>query len=357
MKVYIESLGCDSTLSDANRLRECCLNNFIEITEDYLSADNIVLFSCGFNEIILRDNLKKLSRLRQNKKAKLILAGCIPKIISVSKRIADEIVGPKEISKFNTLFNLKIEIEQFSPKFEREDRQIIRISTGCCGKCSYCAIKIATGFIKSRNYEDIIKDLRDGLKRGVKKFVFTSEDNGSWGQDMSTNICFLLEKIEEMHEHFKVLITTFNPKWFLRYPQLYNLLKSDKFEKNIYLSLQSGSDRILKLMKREYSVDDYIRVYHKLKKEIPEIKIRSDFLVGFPSETEEDFNKTYNLINNLDFYFIQVFAYTDMRKTLAKKINPKITKNVKYSRVKKLIELFLKKNENEKRALIQTNIY
>lgn len=350
-------MGCDSSISDANQLKQCCLNNGILLTQDCSLANYVVLFSCGFNKVILSENLIKLKKLRKISKAKLILAGCIPKIKNSSKKLVDYSFGPKELYKFNNLFNLKRRIEDFSPKFNREDRQIIRISTGCCGRCSYCAIKIATGFVKSRKEEEIVKDIRNGLSQGIKKFVLTSEDNGSWGQDNSTNICFLLKKINEIPGNFRVLLTTFNPKWFLEYPELYELFKLPKFEKNVYLSLQSGSNRILKLMNRGYTVEDYLEVYDRLKKEIPLLKIRSDFLIGFPSEKEDDFNETYNLLKKLDFYFVQIFAYTDMEKTEAMMMKPKIRREIKYRRTKELINLFLEKNKDEKRALIQTNLY
>jgi threonylcarbamoyladenosine tRNA methylthiotransferase MtaB len=356
MKVYIESMGCDSSISDANQLRECCLNNSLEITGNYMEADYIVLFSCGFNSIILSENINRFKKFYKNQKAKLILTGCVPKIKPSFFRIADFYFGSREMHKFNTLFNFKKKIEEFSPNFNRKDKKIIRISTGCCGKCSYCAIKIATGYVKSRKAEEIIKDIKQGLKEGINKFVFTSEDNGSWGQDFSKNICNLLEKITHIGGDFKILLTTFNPRWFIKYPELYSLFKSSKFEKNIYLSLQSGSNRMLKLMNRGYSVKEYLDVYNRLKKEIPEIKIRSDFLVGFPSENNEDFNETLKFIQKLDFYFIQVFSYTDMEGTTAKNIGPKINKVIKEKRVKKIIKLFLEKNKNEKRELINTNI-
>jgi MiaB/RimO family radical SAM methylthiotransferase len=356
VRVYIESLGCDSSISDSHQLIECCMNNNLDITANFLEADFIILFSCGFNKVILSKNIGKIEEFRTNKKAKIILAGCVPNIEKSTRHLADYSIGPKELYLLDDILKFKKSIKLFSPKFIRQDREIIRIATGCCGECSYCAIKIATGYVSSRSEKEIIADIKNGLKKGIRKFVLTSEDNGSWGQDCSKDITILLEEINKTKGSFKMLLTTFNPRWFIKYPKLFDLLKSEKFEKNIYLSLQSASNRILNLMKRDYTVEDYLNIYYRLKKEIPSIKIRSDFLIGFPSETEEDFMKTYNIIKKLDFYFLEVFAYTDMKDTLAIKLKPKVSNSIKISRVKNIIKLFLDKNKDQARPLIQTNI-
>ena len=166
----------------------------------------------------------------------------------------------------------------------------------------------------------------------------------------------MIKSINQIEGDFKITLTTFNPQWFIKYPELFELLKSDKIEKKIYLPLQSGSNRVLELMQRDYSVEQYKEIFERIKREIPKMKIQADVLVGFPTETEEEFEKTLELVKKLDIYFLQVFAYTDMKKTKAEKLEPKIPFEETEKRAKKIIDLFLEKYKEEERNLVNTNL-
>jgi len=355
MKAYIEAMGCDSNLADANKVIKFLKANNVEIVSDSKKADYIFFMSCGFNNIILNDNLNRLEELKKLD-AKIILGGCIPKIKEEIIKKVDFFFSPREISKLDTFFRFKKKSKNFSPSFKRKGKKIIRISTGCDGSCSYCIIRKANGRTKSRSFEEIKRDIEEGLKEGFNKFLFTSEDCGSWGQDINKNIINLVEGVSKIKGNFKVSLTTFNPQWFMKYPKIYECLKKDKIDKKIYLSLQSGSNRILKLMNREYSVEDYLYIFNRLKKEIQDIQIHSDVLVGFPTEKEKDFKKTLDLVTKLDIYFLQVFAYTDMENTPAKNFRPKIDFEISKGRCKKIISTFLEKNKDQNRKLVNTNL-
>ena len=349
-------MGCESNLADTNRIRNYFNVNGANVIKDYKKADIIILMSCGFNQIMMKDNLARLNKFNKTN-AKVLLGGCIPKIKKETTKLVDDFFGPKDLDKLDQIFNFKTKIKEVSPQFNRKAKSIIRISTGCEGKCSYCAIKIANGITKSRKIEDIKKDIKQGLKEGYSKFVFTAEDTGSWGKDIGTNILGLLTEIIKIKDKFKVTLTTINPKWFIKFPKLIDLLKSEKIEKKVYLSLQSGSNRILRLMNRQYSVQEYRSVFDKLKKEIPEVKIQVDVIVGFPTETKKDFLDSLQLIKELNIYFLQVFAYTDMEGTISNNITPKIPYDTIEKRAKEIILAFLEKNKDcNKRKLVNTNI-
>ncbi len=355
MKVYIESMGCDSNIADSNKVKKFLKESEFEIVSDFKNTDFIILMSCGFNKIILKDNVHRLKEFKKTG-AKLILGGCIPKIDPEVCDLVDYYFGPKEFERLKEIFNSSKDIENISPEFRREDRKIIRIATGCEGKCTYCAIKTANGRTKSRTIEKIIQDIKDGIQSGYSKFIFTSEDNGSWGQDINSDISKLIKSIDKIEGNFKITLTTFNPQWFIKYPELFELLNSGKIEKKIYLPLQSGSNRILKLMQRDYSIEQYLEIFRKIKSKIPEMKIQVDVLVGFPTETEEDFEKTFNVIKNLDIYYLQVFAYTDMKRTISNDLKPKIPFKTTKKRAKQLINFFLEKHKNRKGNILHTNL-
>lgn len=356
MKAYIESLGCASNQADTNKIKKYFVANSVQLVSDYKNAEIIVLMSCGFNQIILEENIKRLNEFKQTG-AKVYLGGCIPKIKKDVNELVDYSFGPKDLDNLDLIFGFDNKIENFSSEFNEKDKKIIRIATGCEGKCSYCAIKIANGITKSRSLEEIKKDILDGLKEGYSKFVFTSEDNGSWGTDLGFSIIDLINEIDNLEGDFIVTLTTIHPIWFLKYPRLIKALKSKKIEKKIYFPLQSGSNKILDLMKRNYTVEDYKSIFKKLKTEIPKIMIQCDILVGFPTEDEKDFEETLKIVNELDIAFLQVFAYTDMKGTYSDKIIPKVPYPVTVNRTKKVISAFLKKNKLVKnRKLINTNI-
>ena len=191
---------------------------------------------------------------------------------------------------------------------------------------------------------------------GITNFVFTAEDLGSWGTDMGMNVSDLVDSLEQIDEDFKVSLTTIHPKSFLNNPALFESLKSDKVEKSIYMPIQSGSNKVLERMSREYTKEDYLSIFKRLKKEIPKIRIQSDFLVGFPGEAEDDFNETLELIKDLDFSYIQVFAYTDMERTPANKIEPKIPRDIIEKRTAKAITEFLKKHPGVEKNIVNTNV-
>jgi threonylcarbamoyladenosine tRNA methylthiotransferase CDKAL1 len=343
MKAYIESMGCDSNRADTNRVQKYLKGNGVDVVEDYKIADYIILMSCGFNSIIMKENLKRLYNFKKTD-AKIILGGCIPKLEKIK---VDYAFGPKELYKLDEIFKLPNKIANFSPEFNRKHKKIVRVSTGCSGKCSYCAIKLANGKTKSRSIEDIKKDIQNGLNEGFSRFIFASEDIGSWGIDVDSSIIDLLKKIIQIPGNFSIQLTTVHPKWFLKYPELFDVFSSEKIEKKVYLPLQSGSDRILKLMKRGYTVKEFLYIFNKLKN----IKIQTDVLVGFPTETEEEFKQTFDLIKELDIYFLQVFAYTDMENTISSKIYPKVPYSIAETRAKACIKGFLKKGRK-----VNTNI-
>lgn len=365
IKVFIESFACASNIADTNRVRSYFDINGNQIVDDPGTADLIILMSCGFNQIIKKQHFKRMDVLQglSKKEAIIMMGGCISKIdkdyAGYLNKKGIYTFGPREIEMLDNMFGYKHKIRDISPVFKEQDSKVIRISTGCKGKCTYCAIKFANGSTLSRSVGDIKKDIIKGMSEGFSKFKFTSEDTGAWGQDIRSNIVNLLNEIAAMDGDFRLTLSTIHPKWFLKYPkQLIEALKSKKISKNIYLPLQSGSNRILKLMGREYTKEQYDTIYNLIKHEIPEIKIQSDILVGFPSETEEDFRKSFDAVISKDLYFLQVFAYTDMEGTMSEEIEPKVNMKIAHNRVRKLINAFLDSKSEcvGKRTLVNTNI-
>ncbi len=356
MKVYLESLGCDSNKADTNRIAKYLVLNNVTIVRTPKVADFVILMSCGFNKIMLDKNTERIKTLRKATKARLLLGGCVSKIDKGTRKLVDFCFGPRELDKLDGFFKFKKKLRGVSPDFIREGKKIIRIATGCSGKCSYCVIKFANGGTRSRKVEDIKEDIESGLRQGIKKFVFTGEDVGSWGQDLGKNICDLIKEVVSISGDFTIQVTTINPRWFILYPDLFGVFKLVKIAKKVYLPLQSGSPRILKLMRRGYGVREYVRIFNKLKSTVQGIQIESDILVGFPTESEKDYDNTSKIVKELDISFLQVFVYTDMEGAFSSGLAPKVPFGVAESRARKLMKLFLDKHRCENRVLVNTNL-
>ncbi|MDA3837284.1 MAG: MiaB/RimO family radical SAM methylthiotransferase [Nanoarchaeota archaeon] len=352
---FILPQGCPCNIADAKKIASFLESQGHKITKEQESAENIIIVTCGFNEEKLKHSLEEIKEIGKIGK-KIYLAGCLPKIRPEEIKQFEIIATPKNFSKLNKFKN-KIStksIDDFSPEFSDKTIKYIRISTGCSGKCSYCAIKQATGYVKSRSIQTIKKDFKEAIKKH-KQIALIGEDIGSWGLDIGLKLNNLLEELIKIKGNYKILLSSINPKNIINNNMLINLFSHKNIGETIYLPNQSSSNKLLKKMNRGYTIEQYSSVYKKLKKIKPNLKLQTDILVGFPGETEEDHKKNINFIKNYDINFLQVFMYTKMKRTLSEGLKD-IDKKIKIKRTKELIKIFLEKNKNENRLLVNTNI-
>jgi len=225
----------------------------------------------------------------------------------------------------------------------RNDFFYLKISRGCLGECSYCAKRFATGRLKSRTPEMVVKEFETGLDKGYKKFYLVTEDSGCYGIDIGRSIIDLLEMIFKTgREHeFKLVISNFNAQWLIKYyEQLERILILNQ-GKILYLQVpvQSGSDRILRLMNRRYSIKEVKTCLLRLKENAPDIALKTDIIVGFPGESEEDFSRTKEFMEKTKFDFADIFAFQDREKTVAHRMNGKIPQEIIENRVLQLLKM------------------
>lgn len=381
---------------DAGRMYYYLKANGWEPISDVSIADLIIIYTCGgFNYTEFRCS-KTIKRALAIKKAgtKVIVTGCLLKINPVLMRgfegidvipiqdldkldnmvnpekpyheIPDTNIIPKEIediddySKIYKLINrfsfdknfvqylygilyknikLKGEIES---KFEyNKDIFKIRISDGCIGKCTYCVLKIAAGKLKSKPQEDILREFKKGLDLGFDRFEFVSLDMGCYGLDIGTSIYDLLSVIfkenQEFNQDFKLIINDLNIHWLIKYPQMLPLLSKnrDRIE-HLRIPIQSGSDKILKLMKRPYTQSEIYAVMREISEKLPEMLINTHFIVGFPGEDHEDFLETAQLIDDFSFHKIDIFCYQDRPGATSVGLSNKLDKKVIIKRAQRL---------------------
>lgn len=345
-------------------------NNWKLVDQD--EADYIFINTCSFLESKSSYFLNKVKEINDNlrPKQKICIIGClggthkseiekISKEIIIFKRdileikeyfklegniktkttsVSDKLpLKKKVIYIFNKLFLHSKHIEY---RLKRDKVCYLQMSSGCRGKCTYCSEKFITK-LKSRTIDEILDAINDGIERGYTLFGLNSDDASCYGKDINTNLESLLGEIVKIDKDIYFSIPEFNPNGLT--DRVIELLKDKKF---LYITvpIQSGSNRILKLMQRPYTIDEVLEKVKKIKENNKNIRINTHVIVGFPDEQEVDFNKTKEILNTGLFDRVKVFMYNDRPNTVASKMNNKISNEVKEKRKKELLKVIKKQN-------------
>lgn len=368
-KVLVHNVqkACIPNRLDEELIKEFFKRNGFVIVKDYVQADIILINTCGYVSQKEDEAIEAIIKFQNEKKpgTKIIVCGCLPDINK--KRLKEvfrgETFGPRSIEKLDRIINAKIKISDVNKHFyklnhcfpdvmERQDLEIdsfnINIGIGCLGNCSYCAIKNARGTIKSKPVKEIMREFRCGLRQGYKNFALWGDDTGAYGKDLNTNIIELIKKMFKERGEYKFHINRFNPNWLIpKFDELKELLKSNKIS-YISVPVQSGNQSILNLMKREYSIEDFKRCIKTLNREFPSLKIRTEVIVGFPGEGEEEFNDTLKLFDGLKFYKVYAVEYDQRPYTEAYNMKKQVPYSIKRERAIIIRKMF---EDNEKSSL------
>ncbi|MFA5141852.1 MAG: radical SAM protein [Candidatus Woesearchaeota archaeon] len=348
-------------------------NEWIECKQD--SAEFLFINTCAF---LRKAEDKAISKIKNLNLAKpnsqnIIVFGCLPRINPERLKLAHdgEIIMVRDISEFMAKFGFKKkpcaighvveDRKEFLPKiyrtlnrlllhdpyltylYDKEKVYHLKISQGCLGNCSYCSEKFARGKLSSKPIHEIITEFEKGLSKGYRIFSLSSDDTGVFGWDRGENISQLLEKLLSYNEEFKIVLTEFNPHGLLKHEkELLPLLKSSKLI-FITIPIQSGSDRILRLMNRSYQVSHVELALDQIRSVNPSIKINTHIIAGFPGETQSDYQKTYDMLDSFSFNKAKVFGYSDQPGTESSKLPGKLSIGIIDQRVKELKRLMLVK--------------
>jgi tRNA A37 methylthiotransferase MiaB len=206
----------------------------------------------------------------------------------------------------------------------------IRISTGCMESCSYCSIRLATGPLRSIPLKEVLQSFDRALNEDYHLIRLLGEDIGGYGQDNGSSIVTLLREVFERKDDFKIIIDDFHPRWLIKYfKELYVILTENAHRINhIAFPIQSGSNRILQLMCREYRIEDIKKCLKCLKVTVPDLSIQTHMLVGFPGETEGDFKKTIKLLESIEFSKVCLYKYSDRPRAPSQHLSNKIPNKI-----------------------------
>lgn len=357
------TLGCKVNQYETNAMMQKMIEAGYEVVDFETKADIYIINTCTVTNMADKKSRQMLRRVKEiNLEAILVAVGCyaqvakekleqIPEIdliLGINEK--NDIVKYVEQASKNTYVSDVLHQTEFldfgDVTYTEKTRAVIKVQDGCNQFCSYCIIPYARGRIRSRKPESVIKEITDVAKEGIKEVVITGIHIASYGKDFNTEyrLIDLLEEIQKVDGIQRIRLGSLEPT-LITEEFVTRLKKLSKICDHFHLSLQSGCDETLKRMNRKYTTDQFRHVVELLRNAYPEVHLTTDVIVGFPGETEEEFNKTYEFLKEIKFYKMHVFKYSPRSGTVAAKMPNQIDGNIKEERSNKLIEL---SDENEK---------
>ena len=360
------TLGCKVNQYETNAMMQKMIEAGYEVVDFETKADIYIINTCTVTNMADKKSRQMLRRVKEiNPEAILVAVGCyaqvakekleqIPEIdliLGINEK--NDIVEYVEQASKNTYVSDVLHQTEFldfgDVTYTEKTRAVIKVQDGCNQFCSYCIIPYARGRIRSRKPESVIKEITDVAKEGIKEVVITGIHIASYGKDFDIEpeyrLIDLLEEIQKVDGIQRIRLGSLEPT-LITEEFVTRLKKLSKICDHFHLSLQSGCDETLKRMNRKYTTDQFKHVVELLKNAYPEVHLTTDVIVGFPGETEEEFNKTYEFLKEIKFYKMHVFKYSPRSGTVAAKMPNQIDGSVKEERSNKLIELS-DKNEKE----------
>lgn len=353
-RFLIKTLGCKTNQVESALIAEILSkNNYIE-TNNIEEADFYILNSCSVTHIADTKNLSYLRRARrENPNSKIVVTGCMAQLEKenlLKDNIADFVIGNNEKADIVKIIEKENNIcvsDIFSHDYFRYEklhqthrtRASVKIQDGCNNRCSYCTIPYARGKNRSNSIENVIEQINLFADEGYFETVLTGIHIGQWGEDFKPQLKLqnLLEEIEKSKIQ-RYRLGSLNPLELT--PEFINFLsQSEKFCPHFHLSLQSVCDKTLKAMNRKYTAEQIKDLVNYINSKFTNSFIGNDIIVGFPNETEEDFEITYNDLKELELTRIHVFPYSRRKGTPADKMNGQIQQEEKKRRVSLVQEL------------------
>lgn len=373
-KIFVTTnTNCRRRLLDTQKIKLYFKRNNWNVHDKPNKADQIIFVTCAYRDEIANDCLEQIKEL-QKYSGELVVVGCLPEIETYKlKRIFNgRTISTKDLNniddyfpnntiKFKDISDADVILDDMTPilinkgekrlplisktylHFQKNiiknllNRHLllylypyemnnyhVRISWGCLGNCTYCAIQKAIGRLKSKPIDECVNDFSVGLNKGFKDFIITADDVGAYGIDIRYTFPKLLERLSSFKGEYNISIQDFDPKWIVKYIDDLEMI----FEKNrissINVALQSGSKNILKLMNRYNDIDKISDALQRLRNSNNDFSLDTHFILGFPSETRKNFNQTMKFVidNQFDMGFIYRFSLRS--NTKADKIEPKI---------------------------------
>ncbi len=351
-KVRIVSFGCSNNIAEGEMMAGLLYSAGHEIVEQ--GEEILVINLCT----VKGPSINKGLRLARKSSARIIFAGCIPKgevdnllglkagacLINTHNihRIVEAVENIQQGKQVSFLDDTKEPKLSIPRKRKNNVISIIPISSGCVSSCNYCIVKTIKGTLLSYSIESIMNEVRASLGQGCRELWITAQDTGCYGMDINTNLPELLKTILSIEGDYKIRLGMANPDFIHKHlDELIKLFKHDNIFKFLHIPVQSGSDKILKDMNRNYSIEEYKKIVSEFRKAIPEITISTDVILGYPTETRNDFEATLKLIKETVPDILNVNRYWSMQGTPASNLKS-LPSEILKQRSLETVELFEK---------------
>ena len=310
-KIFVEAYGCSASFADSEMISGLILNGGHTLVGNSYESDLNIIVTCSVKDSTANKMMHKIKSLKSKP---LIVAGCLPKAEKDTvERFSEKasLLGPNSLGKtlqvINSTMNGKkqiaLEDSDLSkvglPKVRLNPAVgIVEIASGCMSECTFCQTKLSKGDLSSYRLGDIVRQVETEIREGCKEVWLTSTDNGCYGFDIGTDLPSLINAVVDIPENFMVRVGMMNPMYLPRIKE--RLIKSfdnAKVFKFIHVPVQCGSDKVLQDMKRGHTAGAFREIVKKVKERFGQFTISTDIIVGFPSETEEEFQKTIALLD------------------------------------------------------------
>ena len=366
-KVAFCSLGCKVNQYETNAMAQKFIVHGYEVVEFDEYADVYIVNTCTVTNVADRKSRQMLRRAKEiNKDATLVACGCYAQVAKEElKKIPeiDLIIGNNEKNDIiqivenhiaqkgaedlvsDVMYKLDY-VELGTTTYTEKTRAVIKVQDGCDRFCSYCLIPYARGHIRSRKIENVIEEIKKVVEEGINEVVITGIHIASYGRDFkgeNIGLIDLLEEINKIQGLHRIRLGSIEPT-IITDEFVERLSKLDKICDHFHLSLQSGCTETLKRMNRRYTTEEFRDVTKRLRSKFPNAALTTDVIVGFPGETDDEFNTTYEFLKDIAFYKMHIFKYSQRKGTKAAVMPNQVDGKIKEERSKKLIEL---SNENE----------
>jgi threonylcarbamoyladenosine tRNA methylthiotransferase MtaB len=360
MKVGICSLGCKVNIYESELVTNILKNNNYTVVDFEDKADIYIINTCSVTNESDKKSRKMINRAKKNNPAAIIIVmGCYSQVNAEDIDV-DIVLGNKDKSKIveiieeyiktkqkkKIIYDLtKVDFEKMEiTNFDSHTRAFVKIQDGCNAFCSYCIIPYVRGRVRSKDPEDVIKEVTTLVEKGYKEIVLTGIHTGRYGTDINTNLEELLNKLVNIPNIYRIRLSSIEINEIT--PGIKELLKENKvMAKHLHIPLQSGSNKILKLMNRRYNKEEFLSMVDNLR-DIPDISLTTDLIVGFPNEGEEEFNETIDTLKKIGFIKIHTFPYSKRKGTPAAIMDNQVFPEEKKKRVHRILDLSNKYEHN-----------
>lgn len=323
-KIFVESYGCSASFADGEMISGLILNGGHTLVENSEESDLNIVVTCSVKDATAN---KMIHRIKSLKSKPLVVAGCLPKAEQVTVEKFTEnasLLGPNSLGKTLQIIDSTLKGEKQIALDDTDLSKvglpkvrlnpvvgIVEIASGCMSECTFCQTKLSKGDLTSYRLGDIVRQVQTEIKEGCKEVWLTSTDNGCYGFDIGTDLPTLVNSVSEIPGDFMIRVGMMNPMYMPRIKE--NLIKSfhnDKVFKFLHIPVQCGSDKVLNDMKRGHTSETFRNIIKKVNSEFDRFTISTDIIVGFPTETEDDFQKTIDLLNDVKPDVVNLSKYS-----------------------------------------------